>query len=127
MRKCTEESFYRDWMTFLAPFHRLTNRGMDVAARILQQYFRLKEEISDPEVLREVLWSPRSRQDMMQSLGMTPAHFQMTLAKLKKAGVLLNGDIHPKYIPHKGDNPSFTLLVAFDWSTRKNPVRDAGK
>ena len=123
---CTEYSFYRCWMEFLTPFHKLTSREKDLAARIIAQYFTLKESIPDPEVLREVLWSTRSRKDMRTSLGMTQAHFQMTLAKLREAEVVVNGDLNPRYIPHKTANDSkFILQVVFDWSTPKTPVKDA--
>ncbi|MBQ3950057.1 MAG: hypothetical protein II661_06240 [Bacteroidales bacterium] len=113
-------------MEFLTPFHKLTSREKDLAARIIAQYFTLKESIPDPEVLREVLWSTRSRKDMRTSLGMTQAHFQMTLAKLREAEVVVNGDLNPRYIPHKTANDSkFILQVVFDWSTPKTPVKDA--
>ena len=120
--KCTPDSFYRMWMEFLTPFHKLTSREKDVAARIIAQYFKLKESIPDPEVLRDVLWSRNSRKDMMTSLGMSQAHFQMILAKLRTSGVLLDGDINPKYIPHTTEDPRFMLSIVFDWSSPSNPV-----
>lgn len=125
--KCTADSFYRAWMELLTPWHKLTSREKDVAARIILQYFKLKESIPDPEVLREVLWSRRVRKDMMDSLGMSQAHFQMVLAKLKSSGVLIDGDLNPKYIPHKlEDDPRFMLQIVYDWSSSKNPVKNAG-
>lgn len=120
--KCTEDSFLRTWMEFLAPFHRLTSRERDVAARLLKQYFRLKAEIDDPEVLRDVLWSRTSRKDMMTSLGMSSAHFQMVLAKLKKAGIIVNDDLNPKFIPHMSDNPRHMLCIVFDWSSPSHRI-----
>lgn len=120
--KCTEDSFLRTWMEFLAPFHRLTSRERDVAARLLKQYFRLKAEIDDPEVLRDVLWSRTSRKDMMTSLGMSSAHFQMVLAKLKKAGIIVDDDLNPKFIPHMSDNPRHMLCIVFDWSSPSHRI-----
>lgn len=121
--KCTEASFYRLWIEFLGPFHKLASRERDVAARILAQYFKLKESVSDPEVLREILWSQTSRKDIRESLGMSPAYFQMIITKLKKVGFILNGGLNPKYIPHKGEDPRFMLAVIYDWSTPGNPIR----
>lgn len=123
--KCTEDSFLRTWFEFLAPFHKLTSRERDVAARLMKQYFRLKENIEDPEVLKDVLWSRTSRKDMMQSLGMSAAHFQMVLAKLKKAGVILNDDLNPRFIPNMGDQPRNMLCVVFDWSSSTNRIANA--
>ena len=124
--KCTEDSFYRMWIEFLTPFHKLTARERDVAARIIAQYFRLKDSVPDPEVLKDVLWSKKSRRDMMTSLGMSQAHFQMVLAKLKSSQVIINGDINPKYIPHKlPEDPRFMLQIIYDWSSARNPIKNA--
>ena len=120
--KCTGTSFYRMWIEFLAPFHKLTSRERDVAARIIAQYFKLKDSIPDPEMLKEVMWSHTSRKDMRESLGMSQAHFQMILAKLRTSGVLLDGDINPKYIPHISEDPRFMLSIVFDWSSTTNPI-----
>ena len=120
--KSSSNSFYRQWIEFLAPFHKLTARERDVAARILMQYFRLRESIPDEEVLKEVLWSQNSRKDMRESLKMSQAHFQMILAKLRESEVLVNGSINPRYIPHLGDEPRFMLSIVFDWSSPANPV-----
>ena len=118
----TEEEFYRAWMDFTAPYHRLTNREREVAARILSYYFKLSASIKDPEVLRDLLWSRKSRKDMMESLDMTPAHFQMVLAKLRSAQFIVNGDLNPRFIPHKTDDPRFMLAVYFNWSGTKRPI-----
>lgn len=120
--KCTEDSFLRIWMEFLAPFHKLTSRERDVAARLLKQYFYLKENIEDPEVLKDVMWSRTSRKDMMTSLGMSPAHFQMVLAKLKKVGFITNEALNPRFIPHVGQDPRHMLCVVFDWSSSSNRI-----
>lgn len=121
---CTEESFYRAWVEILTPYHKLTSREKDVAARILMQYFKFKESISDPEVLRDLLWSRKSRKDIMDSLRMSQAHFQMVLAKLKSSGFIVNGDINLRFIPHKTpDDARLLLHIMFDWSSSKKPIR----
>lgn len=126
-QKCTAVSFYRLWIEFLAPFHKLTSRERDVAARIIAQYFKFKASVQDPEdkeILKELLWSQTSRKDMRESLNMSRAHFQMILAKLREAKVLIDGDLNPKYIPHVNDDPRFMLGIIFDWSSPSNPVRN---
>lgn len=120
---CTEDSFYRAWIEFLTPYHKLTSREREVAARLLMQYFKFRGSVSDPEVLHELMWSKRSRKDIMESLGMSPAHFQMVLGKLKSSGFLKDGDINPRFIPHTVEGDSrFMLQVMFDWSSSKKPI-----
>lgn len=132
--KCTEDSFYRGWIEMLTPFHKLQPRAQDVAARILLQYFRFKDSISPEvtneadkkELLKAVLWSKKSRQDMMVALGMSPEHFQMIIGKLKKADFLRPDDeINPRYIPNKlpGER-RFMMQIVYDWSTQLNPIRN---
>ena len=120
--RCTEDSFYRAWVEFLAPFHKLTKREREVMARLILQYFRLKEVVQDDALLKDVMWSQTSRKDMRESLKMTPAHFQMALAKLRDAKVLNDGEINPRFLPHKTDGPRLILEVFFDWTTENNPA-----
>lgn len=128
--KCSESSFCRAWVEFLTPFHKLTKRERDVMARILQQYFKLEEQVESKELLRDVMWTEKSRKDMRESLGMQPAHFQMILARLRQVGVLNeDGDINRRFIPHKAEGesfgPKFILNVVFDMSSQTNQVNAA--
>ena len=126
--KCTETSFFRAWMEMLTPIHKLTAREKDVAARILIQYFKFKGKVPDPIVANELLWSQNSRRDMRESLGMSAAHFQMVLAKLRSPEVLFLVDeytINNKYIPSlREGEPRYLLGIYYDWSSPANPVRN---
>lgn len=121
--KCTADSFFRMWIEFLTPFHKLTSREKDVAARIIMQYYKFKDNVSDPEVLKELLWSRSSRKDIMDSLKMSQAHFQMVLAKLRSSGVIQGESLNPRYLPDRMPGSTrFCLQIIYDWSTPKNPI-----
>ena len=120
--KCNEESFYRLWIEILTPWHKLSSRERDVAARVIAQHFKLQERVKDPVLLKEILWSQASKKNMRESLKMTQAHFHMVLAKLRQVGVIVDGDINPRYIPHKLDDPRFCLQIIYDWSSKSNPI-----
>ena len=117
------DKFVRSWLEFLSPYHRLSAREKDVAARIIMQYIKLRDTVPDPVLVKEVLWSQSSRKDMRESLGMTQAHFQMVLAKMRNAGMLKDGEIDDRYIPPTTSDPRCILCVVFDWSTPSDPVR----
>jgi len=122
--KCTKKSFYRSWVEFFSPYHKLTAREKDVFARILEQYCILRDEVKDQSVLLEVLWSNRSKKDMRESLGVSQAYFQLVMAKLRKNGVLIDDDdIEPRYVPNKTADPRFILYVLFDYSSPDDPIR----
>lgn len=123
--KCTDESFFRMWMEFLTPFHRLTAREKDVAARFLIQWLKFKGSVQDEETLVELMWSKRSRRDMIESLKMSQAHFQVVIGKLRQSGFLIGDVINPKYIPDRRDGESrFMLQVVYDWSSTVNPIHN---
>lgn len=124
--KCTEDSFFRLWIEFLAPFHKLTSRERDVAARVIAQYLKLKKSITDPVVLDEVLWSQTSRNDMRESLKMSKPYFQMIIGKLKEVGIIGDVGINPNYLPDMTEEPRFLLSILFDWSSSRNPIKRDG-
>jgi len=122
--KCTADSFYRLWVEFLTPFHKLTSRERDVAARIIAQHQKLSKTIDDPSVLAEVLWSQTSRKDMRDSLGMSKAYFQVILGKLRETGMIMENDcLNVRYLPHMTDEPRYMLSILFDWSSTTNPIK----
>lgn len=114
--RCGKESFFRMWMEFLTPFHHLTSREKDVAARILSQIERLSEGCGgDGSVVSELLWTQASRNDIRDSLGMSRPHFQIVLGSLRHKGFLNGSEVNPRFIPHlsEGGGP-FMLNVIFD-------------
>ena len=123
-QKIPEDKFLRVWVEFLGPFHKLTSRERDVMARIIAQYYKLRESIPDQEVLKEVMWSNTSRKDMRESLGMTPAHFQMILTTLKKNGILDDGLINKRFLPdgYSSEDSRYMFSVVLDWSSQKHPI-----
>lgn len=121
--KCEDfNQFIKVWITFLKPFHRLTPSESDVAARILVQYFKLKASVPDQNILYELLWTSKSRKDIMDSLKISRAWFQMVLSTLKSSGFLEGNRINPRYIPHITDESRFLLDIVFDWSSPSKPI-----
>lgn len=116
--KCTNESFFRMWIEFLTPFHRLSMREKDVVAVIISQYFKLKAQCNNADVVRKLLWTKTSKKDMEASLGISQEHFNVITNKLKKSKIIIGGDINPRYLPHiEQDSNTFELRVVFDYST----------
>jgi len=113
--KCSETSFFRVWMEFLAPFHHLAAREMDVAAVILDQLFRLRAQCAEPSMATTLLWSQASKSDMRARLGMTKPHFQTIMGKLRRCGFLNGWEVEPRYVPPLDEGEDvFEMLVIFD-------------
>lgn len=108
-----EGSFFRFWLEFLKPIHRLTDREIDVTASFLKQRYELSKVIKDPELLNKVAMNEDTKRKVREDCNISQAHFQVIMTKLKKNKIIENGRLNPKLIPkiEEGDNNSQLLLL----------------
>lgn len=111
----TKDKFFRYWFEFLRPYHKLTDREIDVAACFAKHRYELSKVIKDQDILDRVTMSEETKREIREECGVTQAHFQVIMTKLKKSKVIDNGRINPRFIPRLGsDDKSFQLLLSFD-------------
>ena len=107
--------FFRMWLEFLRPFHKLTERETDVMAAFLKERFELSKVVSDQEVLNKLTMSEDTKRKVREYCNISQAHFQVIMTKLKKSKMIDNGKINPKFIPKvEHDAKGFQLLLAFE-------------
>lgn len=108
-------SFFKLWFSFLRPFHKLTDREIDVIASFVKQRYELSKDIKNQEILDKVVMSDDTKRKVREECNITQSHFQVVMTKLRKTKVIDNGRINPKFIPKiiEGSN-SFQLLLSFD-------------
>lgn len=113
---CTlDGKFFRHWFEFLSPYHNLTKREIDVAVAILQHRFKLSKVITDQELLDKILMNEDTKRTIREELGLSLAHFQIILTKLKKVNVIVDNKVNPKFIPKIREGEKyFQLLLLFD-------------
>lgn len=108
-------SFFRIWLEFLRPFHKLTERETDVMASFLKHRFELSKVVSDQEVLNKLTMSEDTKRKVRDDCNISQAHFQVIMTKLKKSKMIDNGKINPRFIPRvEQDAKSFQLLLSFE-------------
>lgn len=108
-------NFFRYWFEFLRPFHKLTDREMDVIASFVKQRYELSKVVSDQEVLNRLTMSDDTKKKVREECNISQAHFQVIMTKLKKSKIIDNGRINPKFIPRLDkDSNNFQLLLSFD-------------
>ena len=117
-----EGKFFRYWFEFLAPFHNLTSREMDVATAFVKQRFELSRSISDEDILDRVTMSEDTKQKIREECNITTPHFQVIMGKLRKAKVIINNKINPRFIPKNvnTEDKAFQLLLYFDLDEERN-------
>ena len=107
--------FFRIWLEFLRPFHKLTERETDVMAAFLKERFELSKVVSDQEVLNRLTMSEDTKKKIRETCNISQTHFQVIMTKLKKNNIKSKNRINPKFIPRIDKNAKgFQLLLAFD-------------
>lgn len=106
--------FFRYWMEFLTPFHKLTDREMDIMSCFLKHRYYLSKSISDPEILDKVVMGEDTRRKIREECKVTLPHFQVIMGKLRKSKVIIDNRINPKFIPNLVEGEPFQLMLYFD-------------
>ena len=108
--------FFRYWFEFLEPFHKLTDREIDVITSFVKQRYELSKVITDSDILDKVTMSEDTKRKVREECGITLPHFQIVMSKLRKSKVIIDNKINPRYIPNvKEENGSFKMMLLFDF------------
>lgn len=107
--------FFRYWFEFLQPFHKLTEREIDVITSLVKQRYELSKVIKDDEILDRVTMSEDTKRKVREECNMTLSHFQVIMGKLRKSKVIIDNKINPRFIPNiREDSGTFQLLLLFE-------------
>ena len=109
-------SFFKMWLMFLQPFHNLTAREMEVAASLVKQRYELSKAVLDEGILDKLVMSEDTKRKVREECEMTLPHFQVVMGKLRKAKIIVDGKLNPRYIPKISTDPeTFKLMLLFDF------------
>ena len=109
-------SFFKMWFMFFQPFHRLTEREMEVATSFVKQRYELSKVVSDNNILDRLVMSEDTKRKVREECNITLPHFQVIMGKLRKSNIIVDGKLNPRYIPRViEENGSFKLMLLFDF------------
>ncbi len=111
-----ENNFFRYWFKFLTPYHKLTDREIDVITAFVKQRYYLSKVVKDDDILDKVIMSDDIKKKIIEECNITYQHFKVILGKLRKNNIIIDGKINKKFIPNISENPdNFQLLLLFDF------------
>ena len=111
-----DKSFFKYWFKFLRPFHKLTDREIDVISSFTRQRYELSKVIKDSSILDKVLMSEDTKRKVREECDITLPHFQIVMSKLRKNKVIIDNKINPRYIPKVEEGlESFKMMLLFDF------------
>ena len=67
--------FFRYWFEFLEPFHKLTDREIDVITSFVKQRYELSKVIKDNDILDKVTMSEDTKRKVREECNITLPHF----------------------------------------------------
>ena len=115
LKSSLKGEFFRMWLEFLRPFHKLTERETDIMAAFLKQRYELSKVVSDQDILNKLTMSDDTKKKIREECNISQAHFQVIMTKLKKSKMIENGNINPRFIPRiKDETKGFQLLLTFE-------------
>lgn len=107
--------FFRYWFQFLQPFHKLTEREIDVITSFVKQRYELSKVIKDNDILDREVMSEFTKKKVREECNITLPHFQVIMGKLRKSGIIIDGKINPRFIPNIDEETgTFQLLLLFE-------------
>ena len=115
LKSSLKGGFFRMWLEFLRPFHKLTERETDIMAAFLKQRYELSKVVSGQDILNKLTMSDDTKKKIREECNISQAHFQVIMTKLKKSKMIENGNINPRFIPRiKDETKGFQLLLTFE-------------
>jgi hypothetical protein len=110
-------NFFRLWLEFLAPYHDLTEREIDLMSYFLHKRQALSADILNEEILDSVLMSDDSKKEISKLLGITDKNFNIIYSRLRKKKLIINERINKRFIPVlKKSAKTFQMLIYFEFA-----------
>ena len=107
--------FFRYWFEFLRPFHKLTDREIDVISAFSKHRYELSKVIKDKDILDKVTMSEDIKKKVREECNITLPHFQVIMGKLRKSKVIIDGKINQKFTPNIDEESGcFQLMLLFE-------------
>lgn len=111
--------FFKYWVEFLRPIHKINPRDVEVMAMFLYKRYQLSKVIRDEQILNTTLMSRKIRKEIRDELGIPTNYFQVILRHLRDKKAIVGDCINPKFIPKLDDTqPDYKLIVQFSFNGR---------
>lgn len=113
---CSLSKFFKFWLQFTAPMHKLQNKDIEILAAILKKRYELCKIITDDNVIDSYLFSKEIREQIIEETGESKSNFQVALSKMRKKGIIINSNqLNKKFIPPLSkDSKRFDLMFLFE-------------
>ena len=117
LKMSPDGDFFKTWVEFLKPIHKLTKKEMLVLAAFLKKRYELSKDISERK-LDDILMSVETKREIREQCGISRKHIQVIMSKFRKNGVLVNERLYPNLIPYITEE-GVGLMVYFSFKNEQ--------
>jgi hypothetical protein len=109
------KTFFRNWMQFTQPFHKLPNQQQAVLALLLFYHYQLKSEITNTKILWKAVFDYDIKIKISNELEIQPGALENLLSQLRKRKIIVDNQITPAYVPELDlKAKKFTIVFNFN-------------
>jgi hypothetical protein len=106
-------TFFKYWLLFLEPFHKMSTREIEVAACFLKHRYLYSLDVLNPTIVEKLSMNEETKRIIAEECNLTSAYFQVMMSKLRKSKFVIDGKINPRFIPNVSSE-NFSLLIHFE-------------
>lgn len=124
--KTSKKLFFKHWLNFTKPFHKLTNKEIEVVSLLLYYHSKYREETNNNKILWKMIFDYDTKMLIKKELdNMKDQILQNLLSSLRKKKVIVNNKINPVYIPDLDkDSNNFKIIYNFIINGEKDIKED---
>lgn len=115
--KTTEKNFFKHWMNFTKPLHKLNNQEVNIVSLLLYYYFQFKKETNNDDIAWKLTFDYDTKAKIKEELELsTDQGMRNILTTLRKKKVIIDNKISPSFIPtiDLKKSKSFSLIFKFE-------------
>lgn len=94
------ERFFRVWLELLRPFHKMTNKEMDIVGYLLHRRHQLMVKVNDEKLVNQLLIDANTREEIRKRMGYGSNQvLSNMLSELRNKSILDGDSINRLLIP----------------------------
>lgn len=118
------DSFFKYWVEFTWPIHRLSPAEMRILSCFLRERYFLSKKVSDEKLLDKIIFNTDIRKKIVEECQISKVFLSTKLGKFKKTGIIIDGKINPRLIPRIKDEKDFKLLIFFKLESNERRTQE---
>lgn len=109
-----DTTFFRHWVEFLKPLHKINDRDCDILAELLHQRHLLLKKMGEDRLVEKLVLSREIKAAVCKCCNITPGYLEVIIHHLRKKGAIVDNRINGKFIPKfDSDEKDAKLIVHF--------------